>query len=128
MRQCLIVTELKSPTKTSLAKPGEASFVLDLDDAPPEFVSDLLQYCSGFLMRFAKGGLAKALKDKELSGSESLADAFKIGHEVIMSLKTDDATLAPENLEAVVLERTVESNRKMRRLTTHELGALIPSP
>lgn len=73
-----------------------------------------------------KNVLSHKLSERELSGEESLEDAFKAGFESLMSLKNDEDGVTPDYLEVVVLDRKLKRQRKMRRLSSAEIEALIP--
>jgi len=72
-----------------------------------------------------KNILTRRLRDKNIEGSEPLAQAFKTGYEAISSLKDGAQKIPPKNLEAVVLDREVKRERKMRRLKGQEIESLI---
>ena len=74
-----------------------------------------------------KSVLRKKLSERGLTGSETLADAFRAGFDALHVVKEGGVRLKAENVEMVVLDRTVKRGRKVRRLTTPEIQALLPS-
>jgi proteasome alpha subunit len=90
------------------------------------------QFCViGDIVRDKEGELHKnvlshKLAQREMQGDEPLEEAFTAGYESLMSLKSGDEGIAPNALEAVVLDRTLKRQRKMRRLSSAEIEALRP--
>ncbi|MFC2172648.1 hypothetical protein ACFLU6_08460, partial [Acidobacteriota bacterium] len=60
-------------------------------------------------------------KEKGIDGTHDLATSFKIALEGLVKMKPEGAVIVPENLEAVVLDRTMKKNRKVRRLEAAQI-------
>jgi proteasome alpha subunit len=70
-----------------------------------------------------KNLLYKFLQDQNLSATQTLAQAFDVCCRSLESLP-ERTRLQPQNLEASVLDRTMVSHRKFRRLTAAEVKEL----
>jgi proteasome alpha subunit len=68
--------------------------------------------------------LQRNLKESDLNGEQSIADTFRIGYRALVETK-DEGEISPESLEVVILDRTLSSSRKFRRLVPSEIAELI---
>jgi proteasome alpha subunit len=73
--------------------------------------------------RRKKNLLYKFLQDQDLPATQPLATAFDLCCRALESLP-EHPRLLPQNLEAAVLDRTLVSHRKFRRLTAAEIKDL----
>jgi len=89
------------------------------------------RFCAiGDIVRDKEGELRRdplrtKLKSMELKGDEPLEKALRAGYDALISVKQAGARIAPQNLEIVVLDRTVVRERKMRRLALAEIEQLL---
>ncbi len=74
--------------------------------------------------RRKKGLLRKFLMEKELSTSQSLADAVKLAVETLESVR-ENSPIEPSHIEATILDRTRHSHRKFRRLAAKEVREIL---
>ena len=72
--------------------------------------------------RRKKNLIHKFLQDKDFSASQSLAQAFELCCKALESAR--EGRLEPKNIEAAVLDRTLVSHRKFKRLGAAEIKEL----
>ena len=62
---------------------------------------------------------------KELTGAETLESTVSTAYEVLNSVKPGEGVIDPTWLEVVLIDRNVERQRKMRRLSVAEIDSLV---
>jgi proteasome alpha subunit len=73
--------------------------------------------------KIQKNLLRKFLLEKNLDGTLNLEESFKLGLSALNSLRSG-SDINPTSIEAAVLDRTIERERKFRRLTSEEIQSM----
>ena len=72
-----------------------------------------------------KGLIRRHILEQEPGPDISLADAAKLSRDAISEVRNSEGGIEVDDIELVVLDRTVPIERKFRRLSTEQIAALL---